>query len=331
MLVTILGYEFTVMQLFFAGLGTAVVLAVALISACFYVGARRRRQVRLVKKHSILYKKILDVNDRVEFGQFQPEYKFAHHFDSKKTFDRANPREVMAEQIRRNLGAVDMLVDHIEQNREVYEIYAKVYCQLWQYLGLTSVEGLRAGMSQRKFNDIEKKLFHKHHKKPNLEIKFILVKRCFADNCNYETTITFEYAAFKECFVAAGGNIRQKQYTEGQERPSQKQQEQQQQQYHQRYQQQRQQQSDSQSQGAHYRKSSEPAQEKKVYTELYRTLEVPNTATAEEIKAAYRKLAKMYHPDRNPGGAEKFKTISAAYEVLSSEARRALYDREGTT
>lgn len=67
-------------------------------------------------------------------------------------------------------------------------------------------------------------------------------------------------------------------------------------------------------------------------TDYYATLEVPKTATAEEIKKAYRKLALKYHPDRNqsdPKAEARFKQISEAYEVLSDERRRQMYDRYG--
>jgi curved DNA-binding protein CbpA len=56
-----------------------------------------------------------------------------------------------------------------------------------------------------------------------------------------------------------------------------------------------------------------------VADELYKTLGVSKKATDEEIKKAYRKLARQYHPDRNPDDAqaeERFKEISAAYDVL---------------
>uniref|UniRef100_A0A7C9F375 J domain-containing protein n=1 Tax=Opuntia streptacantha TaxID=393608 RepID=A0A7C9F375_OPUST len=65
--------------------------------------------------------------------------------------------------------------------------------------------------------------------------------------------------------------------------------------------------------------------------DYYTTLNVSRNATLEEIKKSYRALARKYHPDMNktPGSEEKFKEISAAYEVLSSEEKRALYDRYG--
>jgi molecular chaperone DnaJ len=66
--------------------------------------------------------------------------------------------------------------------------------------------------------------------------------------------------------------------------------------------------------------------------ELYKTLGVSKKATGEEIKKAYRKLARQYHPDRNPGDAaaeEKFKEISAAYDVLSDPEKRKEYDEGG--
>jgi molecular chaperone DnaJ len=67
--------------------------------------------------------------------------------------------------------------------------------------------------------------------------------------------------------------------------------------------------------------------------DLYAVLGIPKTATAEEIKKAYRDAAFKYHPDRNPGdkGAEeKFKAITAAYAVLGDEAQRRDYDRYGS-
>ncbi|KAL2534031.1 Molecular chaperone Hsp40/DnaJ family protein [Abeliophyllum distichum] len=65
--------------------------------------------------------------------------------------------------------------------------------------------------------------------------------------------------------------------------------------------------------------------------DYYSTLGVPKSANSKEIKAAYRRLARQYHPDVNkePGATEKFKEISAAYEVLSDDKKRALYDRYG--
>lgn len=64
---------------------------------------------------------------------------------------------------------------------------------------------------------------------------------------------------------------------------------------------------------------------------LYQTLEIPENASADEIKKAYRKLARKYHPDINkePGAEDKFKEINAAYEVLSDENKKAQYDRFG--
>ncbi|KFK42378.1 hypothetical protein AALP_AA2G248400 [Arabis alpina] len=65
--------------------------------------------------------------------------------------------------------------------------------------------------------------------------------------------------------------------------------------------------------------------------DYYATLGVPKSANTKEIKAAYRRLARQYHPDVNkePGATEKFKEISAAYEVLSDDQKRALYDQYG--
>ncbi len=66
--------------------------------------------------------------------------------------------------------------------------------------------------------------------------------------------------------------------------------------------------------------------------DYYATLELPKNADAKQIKSAYRKLARKFHPDvnaNNPEAAEKFKQVSEAYEVLSDEKKRKLYDQFG--
>ncbi|PHS31249.1 MAG: DnaJ family protein [Sulfurovum sp.] len=64
---------------------------------------------------------------------------------------------------------------------------------------------------------------------------------------------------------------------------------------------------------------------------LYETLGVGENASADEIKKAYRKLARKYHPDINKdeSAVDKFKEINAAYEVLSDEQKKAQYDQYG--
>jgi curved DNA-binding protein len=66
--------------------------------------------------------------------------------------------------------------------------------------------------------------------------------------------------------------------------------------------------------------------------DLYELLGVSRSASEDEIQKAYRKLARQWHPDRNPGdkaAEEKFKDIAAAYEILSDKQKRAQYDQFG--
>ncbi len=68
------------------------------------------------------------------------------------------------------------------------------------------------------------------------------------------------------------------------------------------------------------------------HKEYYQVLDVPRDASAEDIKKAYRKLVRKYHPDTNPGNREaesRFKEIGEAYEVLSDPQKRAQYDQFG--
>ena len=72
-----------------------------------------------------------------------------------------------------------------------------------------------------------------------------------------------------------------------------------------------------------------PAEPKHDY---YETLKVPCNATADEVRKSYRKLARKYHPDLNPGdkaAEERFKNVQEAYDILSEPKKREMYDQFG--
>ncbi|MBI4160497.1 MAG: DnaJ domain-containing protein, partial [Candidatus Yanofskybacteria bacterium] len=64
--------------------------------------------------------------------------------------------------------------------------------------------------------------------------------------------------------------------------------------------------------------------------DFYTTLGVPKSASQEDIKKAYRKLAHQYHPDKQGGDEKKFKEINEAYQVLSDPNKRSQYDQFGS-
>lgn len=65
-------------------------------------------------------------------------------------------------------------------------------------------------------------------------------------------------------------------------------------------------------------------------TNYYETLEIEQTASADEVKRAYKRLANKYHPDKPTGNADKFKEINTAYDTLGDAQKRAMYDSQSS-
>src|SRR5208283_4479896 len=66
--------------------------------------------------------------------------------------------------------------------------------------------------------------------------------------------------------------------------------------------------------------------------EYYETLGIPKKASADDVRKAYRKLARKYHPDLNPGdksSEDRFKNVQEAYDILSDPKKRQMYDQVG--
>src|SRR5205814_10341955 len=81
-------------------------------------------------------------------------------------------------------------------------------------------------------------------------------------------------------------------------------------------------------------RSSSPSCCPEAMADYYEVLSLGRTASEDEIKGAYRKLAMRWHPDRNNGSKEseeRFKSLTEAYDVLRDPQKRAVYDRYGET
>lgn len=85
--------------------------------------------------------------------------------------------------------------------------------------------------------------------------------------------------------------------------------------------------------GVHFQQRAFRASNVMSKKDFYSTLNVGKGATQDEIKKAYFKLAKEFHPDVNkaPEAKEKFATINEAYETLGDEGKRRVYDQTGMT
>ena len=283
------------------------ILAAFIIISAFIYSSKKVRTIKLVKQKSILYKKIMELNSKTHFNELKTEFKIREVYHTRKQFEKANTHDIFLNYIKNNLHNAGDFIECMEENLETYKDYMEKYKKL---ASLQSTDGTRA------FKRVERKLFCQLALKPKLNASF-LCSRYFRDTKSrtiYENYTNFDFDALKVYYYQAGGKPRQQQQKQTYN-------------YEQKYQQKQ----------THHRHSgtyNPPPEPKKIHLELYRHLEVSHTASQDEIKTAYRKLAKRYHPDINkdtPDAAEKFKQINTAYAVLSDPDKRIIYDRDGRT
>ena len=268
-----------------------IISAVGLVT--FFLSSHIRKiylalRTRNAKKKSVLYKKLLELNDQFGFHDFEDTYAIRQDFQTKQEFQETSTTDVFLEFIRRQLDNAEWLINAVNENIELYKEYSQELDNISQFANRSS---------KRAFN-MDEELFKKYQLKPKTDLLFMCVLYYYDKRKDivYEDSNMFNLSDFEKCFFYITGRNPQQHN-----------------QYH------------------DWKQTQETKKvQKVVYTELYKKLGTEHTATMDEIKAAYRKLAKKYHPDKNPSTEKQFKEINNAYEILSNESKRAQYDQTGT-
>jgi len=253
--------------------------------------------IRRTKKNSIVYKKLLELNKRYSFYDFDDNYPIQEVFKTRRDFQETSTADVFIDYVKRQLDAAESLIELVNENIRLYKQYMGECIQIKKHITTKS----------------DQLIYDRYKLKPKVDLMFTVTLFYLDRHANvyYEDANVFNFYDFEKCFYYITGKRPQTEDTY--ERP--------------RY-------TEHQHREWREQKNTQTKSKKMTYTELYNKLGLGTTATADEIKSAYRKLAKQYHPDRNPNNPQaerKFKEINNAYEILSDETKRAAYDRDGTT
>jgi DnaJ-domain-containing protein 1 len=335
---------------------TSLLIGVAVILVLFLSFDKikpifKRMQTAGAKRKSELYRELIKLNKQFKFNKFKDKYEIGEVFSSRRTFESVSTTDVFLNFVKKSSKYVEDLLFCIEQNREIFSKYAEEY----EKLGTKFLDP-----KNRRYK-WDKRFYNEYQLRPSVDV-VVLVRCVYFDEYEHvrrENYTEFNCEDIENGYYYITGKPRPERvetsgddeayrdaanvYAEA-ERLYREAERMREEAYRMRrggadggdsgeyrtnynananYEQQQ-----------WYSQKTAEQQTKTVHTELYDALGVSNTATADDIKAAYRKLAKEYHPDRNQGSADaerRFKEINCAYQVLSDPTRRSLYDLDGTT
>jgi len=248
-----------------------------------------------IKEFSVRYKKLTELNMRMEFFDFEAQFTIRKEFKTKAEFDKATNFEILSAEIKSNPSFYNELIAKINHNINLNYKYLTSYAELKNFLYDTDTSSL--GIDAKKFQRIESRLFKKEKLSPKLDVEILCWHYFMSATGNrFYRKDVYNFEDLKAAIGFKSGTGQQ-------------------------------------SSGGGYRDRKQQKAAAPSHMALYICLGVKKTATQEEIKIAYRKLAKKYHPDidqhKQKENTEKMIEINKAYEILSDPERRRNYDDYG--